>query len=155
MAQNLGLGEAQGHSYDWYRLPQPDVSIQEREWQWATDDGLSLALGDLRDSPTEAREEGFPIPSTAAMGSAERLVKAMYEISPWRFEVYPTPDGEIAIDAPDGRGSSVILLCDSDGGALCMAHLNGSHRSRRYSTTDVLPDDFLREALADLKRASN
>lgn len=121
----------------------------------AIDDRLSLALGDLRDSTTEAREEGFPIPSTAAMSGAERLVKAMYEISPWRFEVYPTPDGEIAIDAPNGRGSSVILLCDSDGGALCLAHLNNSHRSRRYSTTDALPDDFLREVLIELERTSS
>lgn len=121
----------------------------------AIDDRLSLALGDLRDSTTEAREEGFSIPSTAAMSGAERLVKAMYEISPWRFEVYPTPDGEIAIDAPNGRGSSVILLCDSDGGALCLAHLNNSHRSRRYSTTDALPDDFLREVLIDLERTSS
>ena len=119
------------------------------------DDTLALALDDLHDSTTEAREEGFPIPSTAALRIAERLVKAMYEISPWRFEVYPTPDGEIAIDAPNGRGSSVILLCDSDGGALCLAHLNGNHRSRRYSTTDAIPDDFLREALTDLKRESN
>ena len=116
----------------------------------AIDDVLSLALGDLRELVPEAREEGFPIPSTAAVGSAERLVKAMYEVSPRRFEVYPTPDGEVAIDAPNGRGSSVILLCDSDGGALCMAHLDGSHRSRRYSTTDALPDDFLREALTEL-----
>lgn len=153
--QNPGLGEAQGNPYDWYRLTQSDVSRQEIELRQTLDDTLSLALGDLRDSTTEAREEGFPIPSTVAIRGAERLVKAMYEISPWRFEVYPTPDGEIAIDAPNGRGSSVILLCDSDGGALCLAHLNGSHRSRRYSTTDVLPDDFLREALTDLKRESN
>lgn len=118
-------------------------------------DRLPLALGDLRDSIAEAREEGFPIPSTAAIGNADRLVKAMYEISPRRFEVYPTPDGDIAIDAPNGRGSSVILLCDSDGRALCMAHLNGSHRSKRYSTTNALPDDFLREVLTELERASS
>lgn len=118
-------------------------------------DRLSLALDDLGDSIAEAREEGFPIPSTAAIGNADRLVKAMYEISPRRFEVYPTPDGEVAIDAPNGRGSSVILLCDSDGGALCMAHLNGRHRSRRYTTTDALPDDFLREVLTELEHESN
>ena len=121
----------------------------------AVDDRLSLALGDLDDSVTEAREEGFPIPSTAAVDNAKRLVKAMYDISPRQFEVYPTPDGEIAIDAPNGRGSSVILLCDSDGGALCMAHLNGSHRSRRYATTDALPDDFLREVLTELGPTSS
>lgn len=153
--QNPGLGEAYVNPYDWYRLTQSDINRRERERRQTFDDRLSLALGDLRDSTTEAREEGFPIPSTAAIRGAERLVKAMYEISPWRFEVYPTPDGEIAIDAPNGRGSSVILLCDSDGGALCMAHLNGSHRSRRYSTTDALPDDFLREVLIELERTSS
>lgn len=121
----------------------------------AVDDRLSLALDDLEDSVTEAREEGFHIPSTAAVDNAKRLVKAMYDFSPRQFEVYPTPDGEIAIDAPNGRGSSVILLCDSDGGALCMAHLNGSHRSKRYLTTDALPDDFLREVLTELGPTSS
>ena len=152
------LRGTQVYATDWpptHPLTLSDIVGQWPEWRQTIDDGVSLALGDLRDSVTEAREEGFPIPSTAAFGNAERLVKAMYEISPRRFEVYPTPDGEIAIDAPDGRGSSVILLCDSEGGALCMAHLKGSHRSRRYSTTDALPDDFLREVLTELERESN
>lgn len=76
----------------------------------------------------------------------------MYGISPRRFEVYPTPDGEIAINAPDGEGRSVILLCDSEGGALCLVNLNGHHRRARYSTTEMLPDGFVHEALAELER---
>ena len=62
------------------------------------DDGeLVDAMRDLRDAGEEAREEGFPAPSDLAMANAEQLLRAMYQISPRRFEVYPTPDGEIAI----------------------------------------------------------
>ena len=113
---------------------------------------LNDALNDLHEASDEARDEGFPQPSEIALKNAERLLKAVYGISPRRFEVYPTPDGEIAIDAPDGQGRSVILLCDSEGGALCLVNLNGNHRRARYSTTETLPDGFVHEALGDLKR---
>lgn len=33
------------------------------------------------------------------------------------------PDSEIAIDAPTGIGMVVIALCDADGNALCLAHV--------------------------------
>ena len=112
---------------------------------------LNDALRDLREARDETREEGFPQPSEFALKNAERLLREMYGISPRRFEVYPTPDGEIAIDAPDGQGRSVILLCDSEGGTLCLVNLNGHHRRARYST-ETLPDGFVHEALAELKR---
>ena len=111
---------------------------------------LEDALTDLHASMDEASEEQFPIPSQIARSNAESLLKKMYEISARRFEVYPTPDGEIAIDAPGGHGRSVIVLCSSDGGALCLVNLSGHHRRARYSTADTLPDGFLRDALADL-----
>ncbi len=114
---------------------------------------LNDALRDLRETSDEARDEG-PQPSDMALGNAERLLREMYGISPRRFEVYPTPDGEIAIDAPDGHGRSVILLCDSAGGALCLVNFNGNHRRARYSTTETLPDGFVHEALAPLKQLS-
>ena len=79
----------------------------------------------------------------------------MYGISPRRFEVYPTPDGEIAIDAPGGPGRSILLLCDSDGGALCLVNMNGDHRRARYSTAGILPDGFVRDALAELENESD
>ena len=52
------------------------------------------------------------------------------------------------IDAPGGHGRSVLLLCDSEGGALCLVNMNGAHRRARYSDADLLPDGFVREALA-------
>ena len=116
---------------------------------------LGDALRDLHEARNEARDEGFPQPSHIALENADRLLREMDRISPRRFEVYPTPDGEIAIDAPDGQGQSVVLLCDSEGGALCLVNLNGNHRRARYSTTETLPDGFMHEALDDLERYSN
>ncbi len=115
------------------------------------DKKLSDALSDLREAVAEAFDEGFPTPSETALNNADRLLRAMYKISPRRFEVYPTPDGEVAIDAPNGRGSSVILLCESEGGAFCLANLKSGHRRSRYSSAEILPDGFLHEALADLE----
>ena len=111
---------------------------------------LTGILDDLRDAADEAREEGFPVPSDMAVTNSERLIRSLCEVSPGRYGVYPTPDGEISIDIFNGKGSSVILLCDSVGGALCLVNIEGSSRAR-CSGTDTLPDDFAREALAGLK----
>ena len=112
-------------------------------------DHLRAALSDLDEAVTEAAEEGFPKPTDDATQSARRLLTQMYAIAPQRFEVYPTADGEIALDLSNERGS-VILLCDSRGGALCLVNANGVQRRARYSTATSLPDGFLREALLEL-----
>ena len=111
-----------------------------------------LELIELSVVKDEAREEGFPIPTDLASKNANRLLKEIFRLSRRRFEVYPMPDGEIAIDASDGQGSSVLLLCDSVGGALCLVNMGGKHRRARYSSADALPDGFVREALAELEQ---
>ena len=111
---------------------------------------LRDALRDLDGVRKEAREEGFPAPSDAAAANARRLLRAMYPITPRRIETYPAPDGEIVIDVPGGPGRSVLLLCASDGGALCSVNMNGAHRRARYADARGLPDGFLRDALAEL-----
>lgn len=112
-------------------------------------DHLRAALSDLDEAVTDAAEEGFPKPTGDAIQSARRLLTQLYAIAPQRFEVYPTADGEIALDLPNERGS-VILLCDSQGGALCLVNVNGVQRRARYSTVTSLPDGFVREALIEL-----
>lgn len=111
---------------------------------------LSDVLRDLSEVAVEAQEEGIQIPSDATLTNAHRLLLAMYRISPQRFEIYSTLDGEIAIDASNGFGCSVILLCDSEGGALCLVNVNGRHRRARYSDMTLLPDGFVQEALEEL-----
>lgn len=76
---------------------------------------LRDALRGLDKAEDEARQEGCPALSDTALRNAQRLLCAMYGISPRR--TYPTPHGEIATDAPKGFGRSVLLPCDPDGGA--------------------------------------
>ena len=60
---------------------------------------LAHALRDSGEVRDEARAEGFPTPTDLAIKNANRLLKEMHPLSLHRFEVYPMPDGEIAIDA--------------------------------------------------------
>ena len=114
----------------------------------SADEALWDMLADLRDARAEAVEEGFPPPSDLSITSAERILTATRRFSTRRFEVYPTPDGEIAVDMPIASGS-VLLLCDSDGGALCLVNLNGDKRQKRYNSAAELPDEFLIQAMGE------
>lgn len=114
-------------------------------------DYLADALLDLDAVVDEASNEEFPLPSDSAVSEARRILHDIYHLSQRRFEVYPTPDGEIALDAHGDR-RSVILLLDSSGAALCLVNIDGDHRRARYSSLKSLPDGFVREALADLDR---
>ena len=113
---------------------------------------LSDALSDLREIRSEAQEENFSEPSYIATANAVRLLQEMYLISPRRFEVYPTPDGDVAIDAPSDHDRSVVLFCEAAGGALCLVNMGDKHRCARYSHACDLPDSFLRDALVELAR---
>ena len=112
---------------------------------------LAEALADLDNVADEANEEGFDPPPNDVIPTARGLLRNMYRLRPKRFEVYPTPEGEIAIVAPSGLRRSVMALCDPKGGVLCMVNLNGNHRRARYPNANGLPDGFFREALADLE----
>ena len=98
----------------------------------------------------EAQEEGYEIPGHQALDNARRILPAMHVISPRWFDIYPIPEGTIAIEASGGVGRSVIVLCESDGGALCLVTLGEKHRRARYPTAQGLPDGFIREALLEL-----
>ena len=112
-------------------------------------DDLPEALNDLEGVVAEAVDEGLPRPSDDAILNAGRLLPEVHAIVSQRIEVYPTADGEVALDVSNERGS-VILLCDSGGGALCLVNVNGDRRRARHSLTTKLPDGFVREALIEL-----
>lgn len=111
---------------------------------------MHAALRDLDGAAEEAAEEGFPQPSHLALTNARHLLRDLYRLRPCRLEAYPTPDGEVALVVPGGHGRSVLLLCDSQGGALCSVNLNGRHRRARYDSAVMLPDGFVREAVQEL-----
>ena len=113
---------------------------------------LAEALRDLHEINDEADEEGIARPSELAIANADRLLRAIYDISPRQCMVGLLPEGVIAIAIPGGFRASVALLCESDGSALCSVNMNGNHRRKRYPHTDQLPDTFIREALSELGR---
>ena len=115
---------------------------------------LAEALLDLNGAMEEAEEQGYPEPAPVALFNARRLLRKLFRITPRRFEVYPTPDAEIAIDV-SADGMSLVVLCDAAGGALCMANLPDGHHTKSYPNTDILPDGFVSEALAKLLPDSN
>lgn len=116
---------------------------------------LADALADLQDAREEAREDGFTEPSDLALKNAERLLMAMYDILPWRYEVYPMSYGKVAIHASNGQGASVMALCESDGGAMWLANLKSGHKGNRCKSADDLPDAPLRDVLLELRRDTN
>ena len=119
--------------------------------QSAKESALCDALADLREAAEYAEEEDFPIPSKSAIANAELCCCARYTRFPrcilkcillWTVR--------LPFMSPNGRGRSVLLLCDSVGGALCLANLESEHRRKSYPTADTLPDKFLRQALVDV-----
>ena len=113
---------------------------------------LANALRDLDELNDEAAEEGIAPPSESAIANADRLLRAIYDILPRQYLVELLPEGIIAITVPGGFRRSVMLLCESDSGALCSVNMNGEHRRKRYAHADQLPDRFLSEALSELGR---
>ena len=113
---------------------------------------LANTLRDLHEMNDEADEEGIPPPSELAVANANRLIRAIYDILPRQYLVELLPEGVIAITIPGGFRCSVMLLCESEGGALCSVNMNGKHRRKRYPHANQLPDRLLREALSELGR---
>ena len=132
----------------WSKAPPETTGFPHRPY---IPSDLAEALADLDNVADEAHDEGFEPPPNGVIWTAGRLLRSMYRLRPMRFEVYPTPEGEIAIVAPGGPRRSVMALCEPKGEVLCMVNLNGNHRRARYSDANGLPDGFFREALADLE----
>jgi hypothetical protein len=112
---------------------------------------LDAALSDLAQASDEAREDGFEPPPELALRSADRLLRDMYAHRQCRFEVYPTQDREVAIYAPEGE-RSLLVLCGPDGSVRCSVNLNGKHCRAYYDPAfpGGIPAGFLRDALAAL-----
>ena len=108
---------------------------------------LAQALEELDQVVDEAQSEGYEIPSSDAIVNARRIIKRIYDNLSHPFQVYPMPDGEVAVDIANDDGSSVLILCCSDGGTLCFVNINGNQRRAHYSNSDALLDSFMHEAL--------
>lgn len=94
---------------------------------------------DLRSVEQEAEDEDFPAPSMTAKRTAESLLSYVVGFA-GPVSVYPTIDGEIAIDAYSNRGS-VVFLCESSGNVFYMSNVDGVQESKRFKLREELPLD--------------
>lgn len=107
---------------------------------------------DLADVRNEAEAEGWPTPSDSTCSGARRLLVEMFEILPCRYEVYPTPHGEVAIDLPSGFSASILVLCISESRAMYFVTAECEEHIRDNLPVNDLPDQFLRQQLVRLIR---
>ena len=105
---------------------------------------------DLADVKNEAAEEGWPTPSEIACSGARRILVEMFEVLPCRYEVYPTPNGEIAIDLPSGFSASILVLCASEGHVMYLVTVEGEEHVQANLSLNDFPDQFVRQQLVRL-----
>ena len=108
---------------------------------------LVEALLDLYSAPKVAEEEGDVVPEEQALQKAERVLRAVYRADPRPYSVYPMSDGDIAIDAHTPHGTKVIVMCDPNGSARCLVHIDGEFSQRSYDDPNIIPDRFIIDAL--------
>ena len=109
---------------------------------------LNAALEDLDGVIDEAREDGYPEPTPQAMENARLLVKAMYDIRPIRYDIYPMDDGEVAIDG--GSERRIGVFCYSDGSVLYIGWAGDERVRIHRDSPDDIPYEFLNLALRQL-----
>ena len=127
----------------------PKLGVAEHVSDAATDVPAEFAdaLADLTEIVEESEEKGFIVPTESAYQLAEQLLYSMYAISPRRFEVYPMPKGEIAIDSNDGHGRRIVVFCEPLGSLKCLTNDNGKRDSYSDSNPLGTAGPFIREAL--------
>lgn len=108
---------------------------------------LADALTDLREIVEEAEEKEFEVPTESTCQLADQLLHTMYAISPRRFEIYPMPTGEIAIDGHDGHGRRIIVFCGPNGNIRCLTNENGKRDSYSDSCPHGMMGSFIQGAL--------
>ena len=108
---------------------------------------LVEALLDLYDAPKVSEEDGDVIPEEQALQKAESVLRAVYRAAPRPYSVYPMSDGDIAIDAHTPHGTKVIVMCDPNGSARCLVHIDGEFTQRNYDDLSIIPDRFIMDAL--------
>ena len=112
---------------------------------------LHQARRELTEIDAEAAEEGFPNIRAEAKEEAHRILLALSGTPAVTAAVFPTMDGEVAIQFNSLRTSgAVVIEVGNEGGGACFASIGGRNRRARYSDASDLPDEFVRAQLLAL-----
>lgn len=101
-----------------------------------------------------AGESGNPMPSPEVIEEAKRIINALLYQLPTDTDIYTLEDGKIEVEVSGSTGYGLSLICEPGGSALCLiAAKNASRRARYNNSSAVLPDGFLLEGLAAVRRS--
>ncbi|MXY71465.1 MAG: hypothetical protein F4Y97_00335 [Dehalococcoidia bacterium] len=125
---------------------------------WSKWEIASRRLGDaleaVHQAQQDAEEDELALPSASSLANATALLPEVYGMCSTPVDVYVTDDAELAIQSIDGRGSGVLILCESAGDILCLVSIGPEQGRRRYSRGDRFPDEFMQKAFLELGRGS-
>lgn len=150
----------------WHRFDDPELvfkvpSLRPRRKKTSPPSGaldreilLKEALGKLADVADQAAKEGYPVPSQDQMEQAERLLQGAISVGPVGYDVYATPQAEIAIDFTTDD-FSIALYSKADGSSECFVDMGGSSQSHAwYRNSDEVLGAFFQDALSKQLLAS-
>ena len=112
---------------------------------------LAESLRELGEVFQVARDEGWEVPSRAAVDHTRRILLAMHEILPMHYDVGPSPDGTVVITTEFALEDSVDVDCLPDGSAWCITEIAGVWESEQYESSDALPNEFLARKLRAIR----
>ena len=110
---------------------------------------LDAALDELESIVETAEEDDCLQPTPLAIENADFLVKALYNISSRRYDIYPMSGGEIVIDGGN-RGRRIGVFCYPNGRVLYVGWVDGVRRKVSKDGVADVPQEFLNKALAQL-----
>ena len=115
---------------------------------------LREALDKLAGVADQAAKEGYPVPSQDQVEQAKRLLRGAISVGPVGYDVYATPQAEIAIDFTTDD-FSIALYSKADGSSECFVDMGGSSQSHAwYRNPDEALGAFFQDALSKQLLAS-
>ncbi len=112
---------------------------------------LAGALWELGQAEAWAREDGFLAPTPEALRDTETLLRQLYRIYPYRYDVNPCGLGDMMIHAGPEYRRSIAVVRRADGTAWCCVCVPEKTRAIRYNSEDFVSEKTLREAVAVMK----
>ena len=114
----------------------------------STDEQVNSWFSGLED---DAADAGNSVPAENVINEAKRIVTGLGSYLPDSTDVYTMEGGKIAVELFGTTGRGFLLVCEPNGGALCVVTVDGKSRRARYETSTILPDGFLREGLLGVR----
>ncbi len=106
------------------------------------------ALADLDDIDEWASELGVAPPDVETRAVARTLLLSLLSKYPAYYQVYPRGEGKIEISVSMHDSHIFFILLKPSGKVSCYLLDCGRKRQAHYSTANLLPDGFFRDALA-------